>query len=137
MGINREKTAALGIFLVLTAVQISAPIGAVVRTSPWDSIQSWETGTVKRVVDGDTLIVTDDVTGVKSRIRLIGINTPETYNATDQVAHCGGWNAKTALEELVPVGAKVRLASLDPATHRAGMGSNLTGIQPRLGMGNG
>ena len=98
MAINRKKTAALGIFLALSAAQISAPVGAVVRTSPWDSIQSWETGTVKRVVDGDTLIVTDDVTGVKSRIRLIGINTPETYNATDQVAHCGGWNAKTALE---------------------------------------
>ena len=116
MAINRKKTAALGIFLALSAAQISAPVGAVVRTSPWDSIQSWETGTVKRVVDGDTLIVTDDVTGVKSRIRLIGINTPETYNATDQVAHCGGWNAKTALEELAPVGIKVRLASLDPAS---------------------
>lgn len=116
MGINRKKTAALGALVALTAAVLAAPAGASVRTSPWDSIQSWETGTVTRVVDGDTMIVTDDVTDVKSRIRLIGINTPETYSATDQVAHCGGWQAKAALEELAPVGTKVRLASLDPAS---------------------
>ena len=116
MGIKRTATAALGTLLALTAAALAAPAVASVRTSPWDSIQSWETGTVKRVVDGDTMIVTDDVTGVKSRIRLIGLNTPETYSATDQVAHCGGWRAKAALEELAPVGAKVRLASLDPAS---------------------
>jgi len=116
MGINRKKTAALGALVALTAAVLVAPAGASVRTSPWDSIQSWETGTVTRVVDGDTMIVTDDVTDVKSRIRLIGINTPETYSATDQVAHCGGWQATAALEELAPVGTKVRLASLDPAS---------------------
>ena len=116
MGINRKKTAALGALVALTAAVLAAPAGASVRTSPWDSIQSWETGTVTRVVDGDTMIVTDDVTDVKSRIRLIGINTPETYSATDQVAHCGGWQATAALEELAPVGTKVRLASLDPAS---------------------
>ena len=116
MGINRKKTAALGALVALTAAVLAAPAGASVRTSPWDSIQSWETGTVTRVVDGDTMIVTDDVTDEKSRIRLIGINTPETYSATDQVAHCGGWQATAALEELAPVGTKVRLASLDPAS---------------------
>ena len=116
MGINRKKTAALGALVALTAAVLAAPAGASVRTSPWDSIQSWETGTVTRVVDGDTMIVTDDVTDVKSRIRLIGINTPEAYSATDQVAHCGGWQATAALEELAPVGTKVRLASLDPAS---------------------
>ncbi|MGY9079434.1 MAG: lamin tail domain-containing protein [Candidatus Nanopelagicales bacterium] len=116
MGINRKKTAALGALVALTAAVLAAPAGASVRTSPWDSIQSWETGTVTRVVDGDTMIVTDDVTDVKSRIRLLGINTPETYSATDQVAHCGGWQATAALEELAPVGTKVRLASLDPAS---------------------
>ena len=116
MGINRKKTAALGALVALTAAVLAAPVGASVRTSPWDSIQSWETGTVTRVVDGDTMIVTDDVTDEKSRIRLIGINTPETYSATDQVAHCGGWQATAALEELAPVGTKVRLASLDPAS---------------------
>ena len=116
MGINRKKMAALGALVALTAAVLAAPAGASVRTSPWDSIQSWETGTVTRVVDGDTMIVTDDVTDEKSRIRLIGINTPETYSATDQVAHCGGWQATAALEELAPVGTKVRLASLDPAS---------------------
>ena len=116
MGISRKTTAVVGALFALTAAALASPAVASVRTSPWDSIRSWETGTVKRVVDGDTMIVTDDVTGVNSRIRFIGINTPETYSGTDQVAHCGGWQAKAALEELAPVGAKVRLASLDPAS---------------------
>lgn len=80
--------------------------------SPWDTIQSWETGTVQRIVDGDTMIVTDDVTGAKSRIRFIGINAPEIDTAI-KGGQCGGWQAKDALAELAPVGTKVRLASLD------------------------
>ena len=51
-------------------------------SSPWESIQSWETGTVTRVVDGDTMLVQDDVTGVESRIRFIGINAPKLTGKT-------------------------------------------------------
>ena len=84
-------------------------------SSPLESIQSWETGTVTRVVDGDTMLVQDDVTGVESRIRFIGINAPE-IDGKNHGGQCGGWQAKAALEGLSPVGTKVRLASLDPAS---------------------
>ncbi|MGA1147124.1 MAG: hypothetical protein ACO3YU_09015, partial [Candidatus Nanopelagicales bacterium] len=44
--------------------------------SPWRNVQAWETAVVQRVVDGDTVIVNDAVTGAQSRIRLLGINSP-------------------------------------------------------------
>ncbi len=115
MGINRRTTAAAGVFFALLAAAISFPEVASAKTSPWESIQSWETGTVQRVVDGDTMLVTDDVTGALSRIRFIGINAPE-IDGRDHGGQCGGWQAKAALEGLAPVGTKVRLASLDPAS---------------------
>ncbi len=115
MGISRKTTAAVGALFALLAAAISSPAVASLRTSPWESIQSWETGTVQRVVDGDTMLVTDDVTGVVSRIRFIGINSPE-IDGKDHGGQCGGWQAKAALEGLAPVGTKVRLASLDPAS---------------------
>lgn len=101
--------------VALLAAATSLPAGATVRTSPWDSIKSWETGTIQRVVDGDTMLVKDDVTGAVSRIRFIGINAPEIDTKTHS-GQCGGWQAKAALEGLAPLGTKVRLASLDPAS---------------------
>jgi len=115
MGISSKATAAVVALFALLAAAISLPASASVRTSPWDSIQSWETGTVQRIVDGDTMLVTDDVTGATSRIRFIGINAPE-IDGKDHGGQCGGWQAKAVLEELAPVGTKVRLASLDPAS---------------------
>ena len=115
MGISSKATAAVVALFALLAAAISLPASASVRTSPWDSIQSWETGTVQRIVDGDTMLVTDDVTGATSRIRFIGINAPE-IGGKDHGGQCGGWQAKAVLEELAPVGTKVRLASLDPAS---------------------
>ncbi len=115
MEISRKTTATVGALFALLAAAISSPAVASLRTSPWESIQSWETGTVQRVVDGDTMLVTDDVTGVVNRIRFIGINSPE-IDGKDHGGQCGGWQAKAALEGLAPVGTKVRLASLDPAS---------------------
>ena len=80
-------------------------------SSPWESIQSWETGTVTRVVDGDTMLVQDDVTGVESRIRFIGINAPE-IDGKDHGGQYGGWQAKPALEGLSPGGAFVTPVTL-------------------------
>lgn len=124
MGNNRKTTAAVrvlrapGVFVALGALVFTAmslPAAASVKASPWDSIKSWESATVQRIVDGDTMWVTDDVTGVASRIRFIGINAPEV-DGRNHGGQCGGWQAKAALEGLAPVGTKVRLASLDPAS---------------------
>ena len=115
MGKGTTATTAVGVIAALLTAAISWPVSASVKASPWESIQSWETGTVNRVVDGDTMMVKDDVTGAISRIRFIGINAPE-IDGKDHGGQCGGWQAKAVLEQLSPVGTKVRLASLDPAS---------------------
>lgn len=63
-------------------------------------------GTVERVVDGDTVDIRID--GTKERVRLIGIDTPETKNP-DSPAECYGPEASTYTEGLLPVGTRVRL----------------------------
>jgi micrococcal nuclease len=60
--------------------------------------------TVVRIVDGDTLVVTGGV-----RIRLIGINTPESVDPRRPV-ECFGKEASAALGRLVPPGTPVRLS---------------------------
>lgn len=76
----------------------------------WDGIQTWETATVDRIVDGDTMMVIDDVTGEKKRIRFIGINAPEKQSKV-HTGQCGWWQAMDELTALAPPGTKVRLAS--------------------------
>jgi micrococcal nuclease len=62
---------------------------------------------VVAVVDGDTLDV--DVDGRRERVRLIGIDTPET-KAPDRPVECYGPEATALTEQLVPSGTPVRLA---------------------------
>lgn len=66
--------------------------------------------TVTYIVDGDTidaLIDTDDGE-VEERIRLIGIDTPET-NRPDTPIECFGPEATEYVTALVPVGTPIRL----------------------------
>jgi micrococcal nuclease len=61
---------------------------------------------VTRVVDGDTIAVTRD--GAEVRVRLIGIDTPETKKPNTPV-ECYGREASARTEELLPPGTTVRL----------------------------
>lgn len=61
---------------------------------------------VVRVVDGDTLEVELD-TG-RERVRLLGIDTPETVHPTKPV-ECFGPEASSRMKELAPPGTQVRL----------------------------
>jgi len=58
---------------------------------------------VRKIVDGDTL----DVSGGE-RVRLIGIDTPET-KALDRPVGCFGKEASRFMTELLPLGTEVRL----------------------------
>lgn len=69
---------------------------------------------VVRIVDGDTLIVTGGV-----RVRLIGINTPESVDP-DRPVECFGKEAAAALARLVPPGTPVRLTYDVERTDRFG-----------------
>jgi endonuclease YncB( thermonuclease family) len=64
-------------------------------------------GTVTRVVDGDTFDVLVDGASATERIRLIGVDTPETYVETGY-PHCYGADAKLFTEELT--GRRVALS---------------------------
>jgi micrococcal nuclease len=59
---------------------------------------------VDRVVDGDTLVVSG------RRVRLIGIDTPETVKPDSDV-ECFGPQASAATKALVPAGTAVRLVT--------------------------
>lgn len=63
-------------------------------------------GVVAGLVDGDTLTVRID--GATERVRLIGIDTPESV-ARDRPVECYGPEAKARMAELLPVGTAVRL----------------------------
>jgi micrococcal nuclease len=59
--------------------------------------------TVKRVVDGDTLVISNG-----DRIRLIGIDSPESVQQ-DAPVECFGPQSSARLKLLLPEGADIRL----------------------------
>ena len=61
---------------------------------------------VKRVVDGDTIVV--HLGGRDERVRLIGIDTPETVDPRKPV-QCFGKEAAAHTKDLLPAGTIVRL----------------------------
>ncbi len=61
---------------------------------------------VKRVVDGDTIVV--HLGGRDERVRLIGIDTPETVDPRKPV-QCFGKEASAHTHDLLPPGTVVRL----------------------------
>lgn len=63
---------------------------------------------VDRVIDGDTIDVTEHGGGKTQRVRVLGINTPEVAHH-GQAAQCGGDEASKQLEKLLPKGTEVRL----------------------------
>lgn len=67
-------------------------------------------GRVARVIDGDTVDVefVSDGRSVTDRVRLIGIDTPETKKPNTPV-ECFGPEASARTAQLVPVGTEVRV----------------------------
>ena len=61
---------------------------------------------VTRVVDGDTIEV--DLAGHSEKVRLLGIDTPETHHPTKPV-QCFGKEASEHTADLLPAGTAVRL----------------------------
>ncbi|GAA3268855.1 thermonuclease family protein [Paenarthrobacter aurescens] len=83
-----------------TSVVLAATSWAVATAANADS------GTVVRVIDGDTVVVS--INNIDQTIRLLNINTPETKDP-NKPTECLGPEATDHLEEVLPVGSKVRL----------------------------
>ncbi len=73
--------------------------------------------TLRRVIDGDTIEV--KVAGSVERVRLIGIDTPETKKP-DTPVECFGPEASARTSALLPVGAPLRLVRDHEARDRFG-----------------
>ncbi len=63
-------------------------------------------GTIVRVVDGDTVVINFD--GVEERVRLIGIDTPETKKPNSPI-ECFGPEASAFTHDLLPEGTPVQV----------------------------
>lgn len=104
---------------IATSFSLAVALAPVAVAGPWDGVKVWETARVERVVDGDTIIVRDSVTNARSRIRVLGINSPEK-DTKKHSGWCGGWQAMDALTEMLPPGTPVRLLSADPTSKGKG-----------------
>lgn len=103
--------AAVGLFGLLAACDGGAtPRDASQRTVGTDGSLGYlvydTNATVERVVDGDTVVL--DIDGRRERVRLIGIDTPETKKP-DTPVQCYGPEASARTEQLLPEGTPVLL----------------------------
>lgn len=84
-----------------TSLAPAGPGSATPRQAPTPT-----NATVERVVDGDTVVVR--AAGVRERVRLIGVDTPETKDPRRPV-QCFGHEASTYTTRLLPPGTPIRL----------------------------
>ena len=94
---------ALAVLLTLAACGGTAPNAPPPVASASDKLPSGVDLTVRKVVDGDTI----EVSGGE-RVRLIGVDTPET-KAPDRPVGCYGREASRFTAGLLPPGTGVRL----------------------------
>lgn len=85
------------------AVTITSLAPATTATLPAGVPAKGDDTSVVRVIDGDTIVVSDG-----TRVRLIGIDTPETVDPSSPV-QCFGPEATRYANELLPVGTRIRL----------------------------
>lgn len=108
------RIAAVAAVIVL-AVLIAAATGAF-DTSGGPGVDAGE-GTVIRVIDGDTVDIALD--GTDERVRLIGVDTPESV-ARDRPIQCYGVEASDRTKALLPAGTAVRLERDEVSRDRYG-----------------
>ena len=100
--LRRTTSAALTIWLVsLVALACGSNGGEAAQGLPGEP-----NATVQRVIDGDTIVV--ETGGVDERIRLIGIDTPESVKPGTEV-ECFGKEASEHTADLLPEGTEVVL----------------------------
>ncbi|THJ66829.1 hypothetical protein E8P82_07850 [Arthrobacter echini] len=92
---------------LLTATIVASTLTACTSSTPsGETATGYEPGTVVRVIDGDTLVITFD--GSDQTVRLLNVDTPETKHP-DKPVECLGAEATEKLESMTPPGTKVAL----------------------------
>ena len=100
---------------VLLTPAAPSSAGTLARDTAYTDVPVQETGRITKVLDGDTFEFLVDGDSRATRVRLLGVNTPEVtgqdniHFAEDM---CAGREAEAHLERLLPVGTKVELRSL-------------------------
>jgi micrococcal nuclease len=89
--------------LALVALLLVVPLGGCTKAA---AVGRPGEGRVLRVIDGDTVDI--DLGGTRERVRLLGIDTPETVDPRRPVG-CFGQQASHRTKELLPPGTTVRL----------------------------
>jgi micrococcal nuclease len=103
---RRLLVAAALLVAVASAVVTFGPAGGLLDGRGGPPAEAPGAAVVVRVVDGDTLVA--EVHGAQERVRLIGIDTPETV-APNRPVECFGAEASHRLSELLPPGTAIRL----------------------------
>jgi endonuclease YncB( thermonuclease family) len=107
------------LLVAVVSVIIAAATPAVAQQLPvedYRAIPIRETGTVVQVADGDTILFRADGSEEITRVRLLGINTPEVRGFEGQnfeADQCGGPQASELLARVLPPGTAVQLRSLN------------------------
>ncbi|MCX6703459.1 MAG: thermonuclease family protein [Candidatus Zambryskibacteria bacterium] len=116
---NKKKitlmvTLIFSVFLLISEYRGDPSVFPLDKVKPSTTVVSQKEGfyLVTRVVDGDTIEVTKN--GVKEKVRLLGINTPETVDPRKMV-ECFGKEASAHAKELL-AGKQVKIVSDDSQT---------------------
>lgn len=92
--------------LLTGAVLAGALLASCAGSTDGAAISGRGNATVVSVTDGDTIRVR--ISGVEERVRLIGVDTPETHGRGG-LRECFGAEATARTQELLPPGTAVRL----------------------------
>ena len=98
----RRLLAVAVLSLLAAACSVDTASGASVATVP-DHEHGEANAIVERVVDGDTTVV--DIIGSRERVRLLGIDTPESV-AVNRPEDCYGKESAAYLTSLLPTGTE-------------------------------
>ncbi|MDD3350185.1 MAG: thermonuclease family protein [Eubacteriales bacterium] len=107
-----------GITVVLLGILLYqySPLGAGEELPFAKEPDSYEVATVVRVIDGDTLVA--DISGVEEKIRLIGVDTPESAGAYVNHPEPGGVEASEYMKALLTEGNTIYLTKDSEDTDR-------------------
>lgn len=104
--LERREALRLLVVLAVAALLLAGCAADAPATAPTFDTSHPSNATVEKVVDGDTIEVT--IGRRREKVRLIGIDTPETVDPR-RPAGCFGVEASTFTKDTLPAGTEVRL----------------------------